>query len=437
MSNPLVTAPILPTLLRLSAPGLLLVLFQSMVSVGDTYFIGRLGTAPLAGLALVFPLLMLLQMTSAGAMGGGVSSAIARALGAGNPERARRLVVHAMIIAAGMAAAFTVLLLLFARPLYRLLGGEGESLANALAYSNIIFAGAISVWLANTLSSILRGTGNMLVPALTLIVVACIQVPLSGSLVLGWGPMPQLGIAGAALSYVGAFALAAIVMAIVVFRPASALRPRAGDFALDGRLFGDILRVGGLSVLNSVQTVLTAVVLTGFVGRFGPAALAGYGVGVRLELLQIPIVFAIGQALVVLVGTNIGAGNPARAKTIAWAGTAFAAAICLGIGGTVAIFPLAWVGLFSTDAAVLDAGSRYLRIVGPFYPFLAAGIALYFASQGAGSMLRPVLASTVRLAVVVIGGALATSLAAIFGVVASGILVSAVLMTWFVARARW
>ena len=141
----LVAGPAVPTLLRLSAPGLLLVAFQSMVSIGDTYFVGRLGTAPLAGLALVFPLIMLLQMTSAGAMGGGVSSAIARALGAGDPGRARRLVIHALIIALGMAAAFTLLVLAFARPLYRLLGGEGETLAHALAYSNIVFAGAITV----------------------------------------------------------------------------------------------------------------------------------------------------------------------------------------------------------------------------------------------------------------------------------------------------
>src|SRR4051812_2334803 len=113
MSSALLNAPVLPTLARLSAPGVLLVAFQTMVSVGDTYFVGRLGTAPLAGLALVFPLVMLLQMTSSGAMGGGVSSAIARALGAGNATRARRLVVHALIIALGMAAAFTVLLLAF------------------------------------------------------------------------------------------------------------------------------------------------------------------------------------------------------------------------------------------------------------------------------------------------------------------------------------
>jgi putative MATE family efflux protein len=423
--------------LRLSAPGLLLVAFQSMVSVGDTYFVGRLGTAPLAGLALVFPLIMLLQMTSAGAMGGGVSSAIARALGAGEAARARRLVVHALIIALAMAAAFTVLVLAFARPLYRLLGGEGETLAHALAYSNIIFTGAITVWLANTLSSVLRGNGNMLVPALALIAAAVVHVPLSGSLVLGLGPMPRLGIAGAGIAYVTTFGLAAIAMAVIVFRRSSTLRPRRADLVLEKRLFADILRVGGLSVLNSLQVVLTAVVLTGYVGRHGPAALAGYGVGVRLELLQIPLVFAVGQALVVLVGTNIGAGNIARAKHVGWLGAALAAAICLVIGGTVAIFPLAWVGLFSADAAVLDAGSGYLRVVAPFYPLLGISIALYFASQGAGRMLMPVLAGTARLVIVLAGGAAAATLSGIFAVVAFGMTVGGALLMWFVARADW
>ena len=380
---------------------------------------------------------MLLQMTSAGAMGGGVASAIARSLGAGDAARARRLVVHALLIALGMAAAFTILLLVFARPLYALLGGRGEALDAALRYSNIVFAGAASVWLANTLASVLRGTGDMLVPALALIGAACIHVPLSGSLALGAGPMPNLGIAGPAIAYVTTFSLAGIVMAVFVFRRASALRPRAADLVLERRLFLDILHVGGLSVLNSFQTVLTAVVLTGFVGRFGPAALAGYGVGVRLELLQIPLVFAVGQALVVLVGTSIGAGDPARARTIAWAGTALSAAICLVIGAAAALFPLAWVGLFSTDPAVLDAGTHYLRIVAPFYPLFGASIALYFASQGAGQMLRPVLAGTARLVIVILGGALAASLTAIFGVVAAGMSVTAALMIWFVSRTRW
>jgi putative MATE family efflux protein len=436
-SERLLSAPVIPTLLRLSAPGMLLVIFQSAVSIGDTYFVGRLGTVPLAGLALVFPLIMLLQMTSAGAMGGGVSSAIARALGAGNPAAARRLVVHALVIAAAMGGAFTLLVLPFGRGLYGLLGGSDETMTQALAYSDIVFAGAVVVWMANTLSSVLRGTGNMLVPALAQIGAAVVQVPLSAALVLGVGPMSGLGIAGAAIAYVVAFGIAILAMGITVFRRGSALRPARGDLQLDGRLFRDILRVGGVSVLSSVQTVLTALVLTGLVARYGSPALAGYGVGLRLELLQIPLVFAVGQALVVLVGLNVGAGDAARAKRIAWTGAALAASISLAIGVTAAIVPQAWISLFSDDPQVLESGGLYLRTVALCYPFLAVGMALYFASQGAGQVVRPVLAGTARLLIVILGGALAVSLQGIFAVIAAGLAAFGALSIWFVRRADW
>ena len=410
---------------------MLLVLFQSMVSVGDTYFVGRLGTEPLAALALVFPLIMLLQMTSAGAMGGGVSSAIARALGSGRAAAARKLVVHALVIAVAMGVGFTALILLLGESIYHLLGGRGETLGNALRYSNIVFGGAIAVWVANTLSSVLRGSGNMHTPAFTLISAAVVHLPLSATLV------GRIGIAGAGIAYVTTFGIAGLVMAAIVFRRSSALRPHREDWTLEWRLFREILRVGAISMLSSAQTVLTAVIITGFVGRYGAAALAGYGVGLRLELLQIPLVFAVGQALVVLVGTHVGAGRPERAKEIAWVGAALAASISLAIGATVWAFPLAWVGLFSTDAAVLNAGTQYLRTVAPFYPFLAVGIALYFASQGAGDVLRPMLAGTARLALVIAGGLVIVSLQGVFAVIAAAMIAFGALTMWFVARARW
>ena len=410
---------------------MLLVLFQSMVSVGDTYFVGRLGTEPLAALALVFPLIMLLQMTSAGAMGGGVSSAIARALGSGRAAAARKLVVHALVIAVAMGVGFTALILLLGESIYHLLGGRGETLGNALRYSNIVFGGAIAVWVANTLSSVLRGSGNMHTPAFTLISAAVVHLPLSATLV------GRIGIAGAGIAYVTTFGIAGLVMAAIVFRRSSALRPHREDWTLEWRLFREILRVGAISMLSSAQTVLTAVIITGFVGRYGAAALAGYGVGLRLELLQIPLVFAVGQALVVLVGTHVGAGRPERAKEIAWVGAALAASISLAIGATVWAFPLAWVGLFSTDAAVLNAGTQYLRTVAPFYPFLAVGIALYFASQGAGDVLRPMLAGTARLALVIAGGLVIVSLQGVFAVIAAAMIAFGALTIWFVASARW
>ncbi|MDH3320318.1 MAG: MATE family efflux transporter [Betaproteobacteria bacterium] len=430
---------ILPTLARLAAPGALLALFQTAVSIADTYFVGRLGTAALAGLALVFPLVMLLQMLSAGAMGGGVSSALARALGAGREDAAKCIVAHALVIALGGGLAFTLLLLGFGDALYGLLGGEGAALAQALEYSHVLFAGAVAVWLANTLASVLRGSGNTLAPAVALAAAALVQIPLSGALTLGWGPLPRLGIAGAALAYVTAFLVASLIMGASVWR--GGLRPQRAHWHLEWRVFREILRVGAASSLGALQTVLTAVVLTGFVGSFGTAALAGYGVGVRLELLQIPLVFAIGQALVVMVGTNVGAGRGAHAKRIAWTGTAVAAGISLAIGFAVAVFPGAWIRIFSDDAAVLATGSQYLRIVAPFYVLFGAGMALYFASQGAGRMLLPVLAGTVRLVFVLAAGALVVALdgplAAVFAVIAGGIVLFGGLIIAAVRAGRW
>jgi Na+-driven multidrug efflux pump len=266
-----------------------------------------------------------------------------------------------------------------------------------------------------------------------------VQIPLSGALTLGWGPFPRWGIAGTATSYVVAFGVATLIMAAAVWR--SKLRPHRVHGQLDRRVFRDILRVGAISSVSALQTVLTAVILTGFVARFGTAALAGYGVGVRLELLQVPIVFAIGQALVVLVGTNIGAGQAARAKRIAWTGTAAAMLVCLVIGWTVAAYPPLWIHIFSTDAQVVEIGSLYMRIVAPLYPLFGAGVTLYFASQGSGKVLLPVLAGTARLVLVVTGGALVMQfggpLWALFATIALGLAVFGGLTAYVVHQARW
>jgi putative MATE family efflux protein len=427
--------------LRLAAPGIVLVAFQSAVSITDAFFVGRLGTDPLAGLSLVFPMLMLLQMMSAGAMGGGVASAIARSLGAGNEKGARSLTVHAVIIGIGFGLVFTLCILAAGPSIYRVLGGNEAVIRQALGYSDMVFAGAVLVWLANTLASILRGAGNMAVPAMVLAGATLLHVPLSGMLVLGGGPLPALGIAGAGIAYVVNFGFASAAMLAYLMRPASRLRPKREDLRLDARMFWEILRVGAMSSLNSMLTVLTAVLLTGIVGSYGTAALAGYGVGVRLELMQVPLVFAIGQALVAHIGTNIGAGQVGRAKRIAWTGASLAACVGLAIGAFVAFFPLAWAGLFSTDPAVLEACSQYLRRVAPLYPFLAVGVALYFASQGAGRMGMPLLAGVFRLLVATVGGFAATRagapVSAVFHVIAAAMFVYGSFTAWAVFRSDW
>ncbi len=405
----LLAAPVLPTLVALAAPNVFLALMQALVSFADAWFIGRLGTDGLAGVALVFPIVILMQMMSAGAMGGGVSSAMARTLGAGDVRRAERLAWHAAVIAVAFGLMFTVTMWLAGPALYRLLGGSGAVLAQATAYSNIVFGGALTVWLCNIFANVVRGTGNMGVPAVILSAAALLQMPLCGALVLGWGPFPALGIQGAGIAYVTAFGAAALSLGGYLLAGRSGINVRRAwrdGIAFGAPLFKDILKVGLLSSFNALQVIAAAVIVTGMVGGFGKAALAGYGLGVRLELLQIPVVFAIGSALVVMVGTCIGAGDVPRARRVAWSGAGLAAGVTGGVGVIVALWPGVWADVFSNDVAVLDAAYTYLRIAGWCYAFFGAGVALYFASQGAGKMLWPVLAGSARFLIAVIGGVL-------------------------------
>jgi putative MATE family efflux protein len=400
----LLEAPVTPTLLALAAPNVLVMVLQAVVTTLDAVFVGWLGPAALAGVSLVFPLVMLMQTMSAGGMGGGVASAVARALGAGRRAEAQALAGHALVIALAMSALFTGGLLLGGPAVYRAIGGTGEALEAAITYSRIIFGGAVVIWLVNTLGSIVRGTGTMALPAAVMAGASILYLALAPALVLGWGPFPRLGVAGTATANITAFGLAALVLAAYLCSPWSALPVSIRGLRLRRALFWEILRVGAPGSLNTVLTNLTVVLMTGLVGPFGTPALAGFGMGARLEYLQIPLVFGMGSALVAMVGTNVGAGQTARAERIAWTGAGLAAAVTGSIGLAAAAVPHAWLGLFTTDPHVLAVGATYLRIVGPAYGFFGLGLALYFASQGAGRLTWPLAAGFARLTVAAAGG---------------------------------
>ena len=191
-ANPLLTAPVLPTLWRLAVPNIVAMVGSAVAAIAETAYVGQLGVASLAGMALVFPLLMLQQMFSGGAMGGGIASLVSRALGAGQVARAEALVVHALGIALVAGVATTVLMLTLSDAVFGLLGGRGEPLAQAVAYANVAFLGSTGVWLLNTMSAVLRATGNMLVPSVILIAVGLVQVALAGVFGLVLALVPDL-----------------------------------------------------------------------------------------------------------------------------------------------------------------------------------------------------------------------------------------------------
>ncbi len=411
----LLEGPIVRTLVRLALPNVAVMVVQAAIGLIETYFVARLGTDALAGIALVFPLLMVVQMVSAGAMGGGILSSVARALGANRRDDAHTLVWHAVAVALALGLATTAAAFAGGPRLYALMGGRDGSLAAALTYSNLIFAGAIPLWLYNSLAAVIRGTGNMIVPAGVTVLGALVLIPLSPALIFGLGPLPRLGIAGGATVVVGFYVVGSAIFATCLWSGRGVLQPPGRPPALAWAPTRDILRIGAVSSLVSVTTNVSIATATGLAGTFGPLAVAGYGTGARLEYLLVPLVFGLGAPLAAMVGTAIGAERRDRAVKVAWTGAAIASALTEAIGLVAAGYPTAWLSLFGNDPTMNAVGARYLHMVGPFYGFFGMGLALYFASQGAGRLGWPLLAAVLRVTIATLGGFIAVRAAGLAG----------------------
>ena len=392
----LLEGPILPTLLRLAAANVLTLLAFAGVITFDGFFLGRIGTNALAGASLAFPWVMLVLQTTNSGMGVGVSSAVARALGAGRRDRADALVLHAFLLALAVAASFSTVLLLGAPFLFGWMGGRDEMLADAISYANVALGGAACICVSNLLGNTVRGTGNMTLPASVLVGCVLVHIAISPALIFGLGPLPALGPAGAGWGLVIPFAGGSAVM-IWYLRSRAIVRLNFRGVALRWEFFADILKVGVPGLINIAITNLSVVLLTGIAGQMGRDAALGYAMGARLEYIQQPIAFGFGTALVAMVGTNWGARQYRRAREIAWTGAATVAALCGTIGLIVAFQPGLWIGLFSDDADVARLGSLYLHIVGPAYLCFGLGLGLFYVMLGVGRGVAAMNANAVRM----------------------------------------
>ena len=442
MSHPLLTAPIGRSLLRLAGPTTGLMVVQIFVAVAETWFIARLGADALAGLALVLPFLVLMHNMASGGMGGGVASALARALGSGRLDDARALVLHALVLAVAFALVFAILAWTVAPIAYHLMGGSGPALERALAFSDVVFGGAIVVWTSAFLAALLRGAGDTVTPSRYGLLMSILYVPLAGVLTLGVSTWPGLGMMGPGVAGIVTMAGSTLLLARAIWRGKLGVVPRLGGTKLRYRLFGEILRVGIMSCFTTVIASLAALLMTGLVGRFGTNALAGYGVGLRLEYMVAPLAYGIGTGLTTMVGVAVGAQDWKRAQRIAWTGGLLAFVLIGAIGWAAALLPETWSRRLNSDPPVIAAGVADLTRVAPVDFLVGRGRALYFAGQGAARMTMPVAAGLVRIAVATGGGWLAVEklgmgLEGVFAAMAVGMVAYGCLIAGSLVVAPW
>lgn len=441
-ASPLLSEPPFRLILRMASPSALAFLVQAGVSMAETGFIARLGLAPLAAMALMLPALMLMQMLANGAIGGAVSSAVARALGRGDRAAAGALIWHALAIAVLAAAVFVGIYAAFGRALLSATGAPAAVVDLAHGYGHVLFLGLAPIWVSALLTSVVRGTGDMQFPARLMIAGSLVQIPLSGALMLGVFGLPGLGLQGSAIAVIAVACVSCLVLVWRLRQPGRPVRLTLEGRKLRLAYFADILRVGALAALSPVSTVLTVALLNTLIGRFGVETLAGYGIVARVEFLLVPLVFGIGAALTALVGVNMGAGQVARAERIGWIGGASAAALAGIAGMALAVAPGLWTGLFTHEPTSVAAGALYLHIVGPFFAFQGLGLALYFASQGAGAVQWPIVATLMRFGICVGGAWLVMrqpepSLAGVYACIAAGMLTYGLVTGAALWRGAW
>ena len=391
-------------LYKLAVPNLISIIIISISQFSEAWYVGKIGTSPLASLAIVFPFVALASMFSAGAIGGGITSALSRAIGKNELDHANSVIWHSLLLQLFFSCVFFVVFVIFPRPIFEMIGGEKEVLEQSIFFSRIFFSFAPIIFLQFLMFSIFRGCGAYQVLAKINILFALSNILLSGTFVLGWGWFPSFGIFGVAISNIICSGLSLIFMFIYILR---------GKFEVSFKIFPfnknvifDILRVGGVSAINSLSIALTMALVTSFISNYGTAAIAGYGLCARLENFLIPFAFGIGGVLTSAVGTNFGASQYYRARKIAWSGSLVIFIATNIIGITLAIFPHLWLDIFTSDPEAYLIGALYLGIVGPVFGIFSGGKTLYFASQGTGNMVIPLTGGISRLIIVIIFGLL-------------------------------
>lgn len=398
----ILNGPIHKMLFKLAAPNMVSVFFMLVVGFAEPFFAGKLGIIQLASVAITYPLVSLSGMIGAGAVGGGVVSALSRSIGKNDLNRANVVIWHSIIIYAVVAIIFFIVFVFFSKTLFIAMGAEESVVEKAVGYSRIFFILSPTIFLFYLMMSIYRSFGDYQFLAVINVLLGMLQLFLSGALSLGWFFFPSLGINGLALAFVIPQGLAGVFMFISILFGKYPVRFKI--LSLRKEIFIDILNVGGLGAINSTSIALTMIITTTFISRFGTEAIAGYGVCARLEQTLIPLAFGVGGVLTSCVGTNFGASQFYRARKSAWFGATFIASIAAIAGITFSIFPSLWLDFYTTDLNAYLIGALYLSIVAPFFPLFAFGKTLYFASQGTGKMLVPISGAITRLSIVTVFG---------------------------------
>lgn len=388
-------------LVDMAVPVLFGVFTMMSQAFADMWFIGRVGDRELAALSFAFPILMIVTSIAIG-LGAGTSSVVARAIGAHNHRRARRLATDSLILSFGITAIVSAIGFLTIEPLFRLLGAPDDMIPLIAGYMTILYAGVPFVVVGMVGMSSMRATGDTRLPSMLMVIASVANMILDPILIFGVGPVPAMGLNGAAMAallsraaiFGGTLYFMRMRLDMLTFN-----KPDPGELRSS---WADVLHVGiPAAATNAIIPIATGVI-TAMLARYGPEAVAGFGVASRVESLTLVLFYALSAVIGPFVGQNIAAGKPERIFealrlcTIFCVGTGFVIAVLLAFSG-------AWLPtLFSDNPEVTDVSTKFLMIAPISYGAYGMVMVMNASFNGMGKPMPAVYISVARMAVIYI-----------------------------------
>ena len=380
--------PIGRALLLLAVPMVLETMMESVFALADVFWVSRLGPEAVTTVGLTEAVLTLVYTVGLG-LGFGVTAMVARRIGEKDPDGAARTAFHAILLGLGVAALLAVIGGRWAAEILSLMGGSPEVVRAGTGYMRIMLVGNATVLLLFLLNAAFRGAGDAVIAMRVLWLANGINIVLDPALIFGWGPLPEMGLDGAAVATNVGRGTAVLVQIATLARSNGRLRIRRPHLRFQPALLARLVRLSGTGVLQIFVATSSWIVLTRILAGFGTLPVAGYTVALRIVIFALLPAWGLSNAAATMVGQSLGAGKPERAQRSVWmAGIANMAV--LGVAGLLfVLFAPTLVGLLTADPEVVRWGVLCLRVVGLGFPFYALGMVLAQSFNGAGDTWTP------------------------------------------------
>ena len=397
----LTQGPVGRQLIDMTVPVLFGIFTMMMQGFVDAWFIGQVGDRELAALSFAFPILMIVTSVAIG-LGAGTSSVVARAIGSHDHRRARRLATDSLLLSFLITGAICIVGMLTIEPLFTLMGAPADMIPLIAGYMMILYSGVPFVVVGMVGMSSMRATGDTRLPSMLMVIASFANIVLDPILIFGVGPIPAMGLNGAAMA-------ALLARAAIFFGTLYLMRVRLDMLSFNKpdpqemrKSWTDILHVGIPAAGTNVIIPIATGVITAMLARYGPEAVAGFGVASRVESVTLVIFYAMSAIIGPFVGQNISAGRADRIFRALRLCTLFCLASGFVIAGVLALSADVLPKLFSDNPLVTDVSTQFLYIVPISYGTYGMVMIMNAAFNGMGKPMPAVHISVSRMALIYI-----------------------------------